>query len=65
MSRKHKLRAKRLRHVVAKLDGSPMTELDPDCPICAMLAAEGTEVLTLDPETLELVPVDPPRREEN
>ena len=64
MSRKHKLREKRLRHVVAKLDGSPMTELDPDCPICAMLAREGEEVLTFDPETTQLVPVDsgPKRR---
>jgi hypothetical protein len=59
MSRKRKSRSKRLAHVVARFDGSPMTQLDPDCPICAMLAREGQEVLTLDPETMELVPVAP------
>jgi hypothetical protein len=32
-----------------------MKQLDPDCPICAMLARQGAEVLTLDGDSDELI----------
>jgi len=58
MSRKKKRRTNSLRHVVVGGLGSPGggLDLDCDCPICAWVAAQDEEILTLDPTTLALVP---------
>jgi hypothetical protein len=56
MSRKQRARRQRqLQHVVVRSDGEP-GGLEPDCPICALLAAQGQQVLAYDPESQDLTP---------
>ena len=53
MSRKHKGRKKQQgsQHIVVRTDGSH-GGLEPDCPICALLAARGEPVLAFDPASM-------------
>ena len=56
MSRKRKRRKQQgLQHIVVRTDGSH-GGLEPDCPICALLAAQGQDVLAFDPDSMELSP---------
>jgi hypothetical protein len=61
MSRKHRSRKHQARkqpksqHIVVRMDGEH-GGLEPDCPICALLAAQGQEVLAYDPESMEYTP---------
>ena len=57
MSRKRKggKKSQGFQHIVMRTDGTH-GGLDPDCPICAMLAAQGQEVQVFDPETMEFTP---------
>jgi hypothetical protein len=57
MSRKHKGRKQQqgLQHIMVRLDGGH-GGLEPDCPICAMLAAQGQDVQVFDPATMDLTP---------
>lgn len=54
MSRKRQSR-KNPQHIIVNLDGSH-GGLDPDCPICALLAVQGQEAQVFDPGTMDFTP---------
>jgi hypothetical protein len=57
MSRKHRSRKpqQKPQHIVVRTDGTH-GGLEPDCPICALLAAQGQEVLAFDPDRMDFAP---------